>query len=67
MRDYSTLALATIYLLQIIDANVFAYMHDFEIVDDLATVSIAPTVITPDTQLAFNPAPAVGLGLSIRF
>lgn len=67
MRDYSTLALAAIYLLQIIDANVFAYMHDFEIVDDLATVSIAPTVIAPDTQLAFDTVPAVGLGLSIRF
>lgn len=67
MRDYSTLALATIYLLQIIDANVFAYMHDFEIVDDLATVNIAPTVITPDTQFAFNPSPAIGLGLSVRF
>ena len=67
LRDYSLLALGAIYLLQVIDANVFAYMHDFEIVDDLATVNVAPTVIAPDTQLAFNTPPAVGLGINIRF
>lgn len=66
-RDYSILAMGLVYVLQIIDANVFSYMHDFEIVDDLATVNVTPTVIAPDTQLAFNPAPAFGLGVSIRF
>ena len=30
-RDYSVVAIALFYLLQVIDANVFAYMHDFEV------------------------------------
>ena len=66
-RDYAVLAMSLVYVLQIIDANVFSYMHDFEIVDDLATVNISPTVIAPDMSLALNPQPAFGLGLSVRF
>ena len=45
-RDYSVVAMAASYLLQIIDANVFAYMQDFEVDDDL-TLKITPTVISP--------------------
>ena len=60
--------MALVYVLQVIDANVFSYMHEFEIVDDLATVNITPTVIAPDMSLALNPTtPAFGLGMSIRF
>ena len=65
-RDYSVLAIALVYLLQVIDANVFSYMHDFEIVDDMA-FEVKPTVIMPDTQLAFNPAPAFGVSVGFRF
>lgn len=65
-RDYSVLAIALVYLLQVIDANVFSYMHDFEIVDDMA-MSVKPTVIMPDTQLAFNPSPAFGLSVGFKF
>ena len=65
-RDYSILAIAAVYMLQVIDANVFSYMHDFEIVDDMA-MTIQPTVITPDTQLAFNPSPAFGMKMGFRF
>lgn len=65
-RDYSVLAIALVYLLQVIDANVFSYMHDFEIVDDMA-MSVKPTVILPDTQLAFNPSPAFGLSVGFKF
>ena len=68
-RDYSILAMALVYLLQVIDANVFSYMHDFEIVDDMASVSVTPTVIAPECNLAMNPAssPAFGLSFGIRF
>ncbi len=53
-RDYSVVAIAGSYLVQIIDANVFAYMQDFEVNDDL-TMRVAPTVITPDADcLPFN-------------
>lgn len=46
MRDYSILATVAVYLLQVIDANVFATMHGFEITDDLS-MDVSPAVITP--------------------
>jgi Na+-translocating ferredoxin:NAD+ oxidoreductase RnfA subunit len=58
--------LALVYLLQVIDANVFSYMHDFEIADDMA-LDVRPSVITPNTQLAFNPQPAFGLSVGLKF
>ncbi|MBQ9311264.1 MAG: hypothetical protein IJ222_10460 [Bacteroidales bacterium] len=53
-RDYSILAIASFYLLQVIDANVFSYMHDFNIADDLS-LSIDPAVITPGNAIAMAP------------
>jgi len=61
-RDYSILATALFYVIQIVDANVFAYMQDFEIDDDI-TLRMEPAVITPD----YAQAPAMGLGLTLRF
>ena len=72
-RDYSIVATAAFYLLQVIDANVFAYMHDFEVNDDI-TMNIEPTVIAPDNAYAmhgsaqyFGGQNAVGLRLGITF
>ena len=66
-KDYSIVAIGLVYLLQIIDANVFAYMHDFEVVDDMA-VKISPTVIMPDNQIAFTPQnPSFGIRCGINF
>lgn len=65
-RDYSVVTFLGVYLLQIIDANVFAYMHDFEVSDDL-TMSLSPAVICPDNALAFSPAPPAGVGMRIGF
>ncbi len=66
-RDYSIVATVAVYLLQVIDANVFAYMHDFEVNDNL-TLDISPTIINPDNCYAFNPSQsAVGLSLGLRF
>ena len=67
-RDYSILALAAFYLIQAVDANVFAFMQDFEVNDDLS-MKISPTEITPDTAFAQNSAApsAVGFSLGIRF
>ena len=60
-------------MLQVIDANVFAYMHDFE-VDDNISMNIEPTVIAPDNTYAmhrsgsyFSGQNAVGLRLGITF
>ena len=69
-RDYSILAIAIIYLLQVIDANVFSYMHNFEVDDDIA-LKVAPVMILPDVQFAsVNPVSqqaAFGLKLGIFF
>lgn len=68
-RDYALLAVAAVYLLQIIDANVFSYMHNFEVTDDLS-MNMSPTVILPDNQFAFNGSvqtPAIGLRLGFNF
>ena len=52
-RDYSVVAIVGSYLLQVIDANVFSYMQDFEVNDDLS-MSISPTLITPCNEYAMT-------------
>ncbi len=61
-RDYSILAVALAYVLQVVDANVFAYMQDFEVSDDIS-LRMEPSVI----PMQYASAPAVGLSLGIRF
>ena len=69
-RDYSILAIAALYLLQVIDANVFSYMHNFEVDDDIA-LKVAPALIVPENQFAsINPVSqqtAFGLRVGISF
>ena len=48
-RDYSIVALLGFYLLQVIDANVFAYMQDFELSDNIA-MNIGPAVMTDEVH-----------------
>ena len=59
-RDYSMVALVGSYVLQIVDANVFSYMQDFEVNDDLS-MRVSPTVVTTDNQYAFAPGLKIGL------
>ena len=59
-RDYSMVALVGSYVLQIVDANVFAYMQDFEVNDDLS-MKVSPTVINTNNQYAFAPGLKIGL------
>ncbi len=71
-RDYSIVATAAFYLLQVIDANVFAYMRDFEVSDDI-TMNVEPTVISPYNEYAAASTSvgtgnnAVGLRFGFRF
>lgn len=69
-RDYSIVATAALYLLQVIDANVFAYMHDFEVDDDI-TINLEPSVIVPNSAYALNMPSngqsAVGVRMGITF
>ena len=62
-RDYAILGTALVYVLQVVDANVFAYMQDFEMDDDIS-LRMGPTLITP--EFASLP-PAPGVGLTLRF
>ena len=64
LRDYSILATAVSYVLQVIDANVFAYMQDFEVNDDIS-MKVAPSVV-PLGEYALAP-PAVGLSIGLKF
>ena len=72
-RDYSIVATAAFYLLQVIDANVFAYMHDFAVDDDIS-MNIEPAVIAPDNAYAMRGTMpynggqnAIGLRIGITF
>ena len=72
-RDYSIVATVAVYLLQVIDANVFAYMHDFEVTDDIS-MNVEPALISPYNEYAMltphnmNPMHnAVGMRVGIRF
>ena len=65
-RDYALLVVFAGYFLQAIDANVFAYMHNFEVTEDL-TMDISPTIIAPNTDYAMAPSYSPALGLSIGF
>ena len=62
--DYSILAVAVSYLLQVIDANVFAYMQDFEVNDEIS-MKVSPSVI-PMGDYAHTP-PAVGMSIGLKF
>lgn len=62
-RDYSILFTALFYLIQVIDANVFAYMQDFEVSDSL-TMHLEPSI--QPMQYASAP-PALGMTLGFKF
>ena len=66
-REYSIVATALLYVLQVMDANVFAYMHDFEVTDDIS-MSVEPAVIPPNNAYAINSAPnSFGLRVGVTF
>lgn len=70
-RDYSLIAFILVYALNIIDANVFAHMADFDISDNIAALEMAPTVITPIMPELQRQNPpqfaAVGLNMKLNF
>ena len=66
-RDYSILAGAIVYALNIIDANVFAHFQDFDVSDDLSA-SFGPGVIVPlNYQFTNNLNPAFGIQMKLNF
>ncbi|MCF0177916.1 MAG: hypothetical protein HUJ90_04750 [Bacteroidales bacterium] len=67
-RDFSIVATILVYALNIVDANIFAYMSDFNVNDDL-TMNIEPTLISPlETKYyASNVPNAFGLQMNFNF
>ncbi len=73
-RDYSILATVAGYVLQIVDANVFAIMSDFDVSDDLS-LNISPSIISPIispnnnnyTNYALAPNTSLGVKLNLTF
>ncbi len=61
-RDYSILAIALVYVVQIVDANVFSFMQDFEVNDDIS-MRVEPAVV-PNQYAA---APAMGMRIGLTF
>ena len=67
-RDYSVVATILVYALNIIDANVFAYMKDFNVSDDLS-FNVEPALIDNiDSQYLPNPSmPSFGVNMTFNF
>jgi len=69
-RDYSIIATALVYVLNIIDANVFAHFNDFDVSDDI-TFNVEPAIIEPATSVTtFNNnyySQAIGLQMNLKF
>jgi len=63
-RDYSILAVALTYLIQVIDANVFAYMQDFEVNDDIS-MRIEPAVQPIQYAVGGTPRAGMSVGMSV--
>ncbi|MBR2947258.1 MAG: hypothetical protein IKC17_01555 [Bacteroidales bacterium] len=74
MRDYSIVATVLIYILQIIDADVFATMKNFE-VNQTISMGVEPAIITPISEdftrnmavIPSNSTNAVGVKLNFTF
>lgn len=70
-RDYSIISTALIYVLNIIDANVFAHFNDFDVSDDI-TFNVEPAVIEPVTTVpSFNDynffSQSLGVKMNLKF
>lgn len=65
-RDYGIVAGIVVYAVTIIDANVFAYMSDFEVNDDLS-INVSPAVIpilSPESSFSGQQYASGSLGWS---
>lgn len=66
-RDYSVLAGIAVYVLNIIDANVFAHLQDFDISEDLSATFVPGVVMPLNPNFTANTNPAIGFRLSLNF
>ncbi len=77
LRDYSIIATALIYVLNIVDANVFAHFSNFDVSDDIS-LKVEPGIIEPISTKpmnSFSSTPninsyytqSIGLKMNLRF
>jgi hypothetical protein len=64
-RDYAILFTALVYVLNIIDANVFAHLKDFDVSDNIS-MRMHPALLNCDARAAQG-KPAMGMQLQITF
>ena len=64
-RDYSIVATIVVYALNVIDANVFAHMSDFNVNDDLS-FNVKPAVIEPVDNRFYASASTMSYGLQMN-
>ena len=65
-RDLTILVTGLVYILNIIDANVFAHLSYFDINSDLS-LHYEPTLLNETTFASGKNSPAVGLKLQLKF
>ena len=67
-RDYSVVATIVVYALNIVDANVFAHMSDFNVNDDLS-LNVRPALIEPlDGKFLASSSPvSYGFQMNLTF
>jgi hypothetical protein len=65
-RDYAWLYLGIFYALNIIDANVFSHLKDFDISDNLS-LHMRPTIMYDDMFAMKSQLPAYGMTLNLSF
>jgi hypothetical protein len=66
-RDLSIIFLGLFYVLQAVDAHASAYMKTYDVSEDLARISITPSMESLYTQRAGATANAIGFSLSVTF
>jgi hypothetical protein len=64
-RDYAVLFTVLVYVLNIVDANVFAHLKDFDVSDNLS-MRINPALLNADAA-ASGRQPAIGMQLQFTF
>ncbi len=69
LRDYSVLATALIYVLNIVDANVFAHFSNFDISDDISFKVEPATIesIIPKPTMSTYTTQSVGIKMNLNF
>jgi len=65
-RDYAWLYISVFYVLNMIDANVFSHLKDFDVSDNLS-LNMRPTIMYDDMLAMKSQLPAFGMTLNLNF